>query len=83
MFQNTPPSLEGLVKIRNNFVQSDLYHLLILHADMPFIDEICPSLPHESPPHEAKIDVKDILSEELNSSIIKFCVMEVTPYRKK
>lgn len=46
-------------------------------------DEICPSLPHESPPHEAKIDVKDILSEELNSSIIKFCVMEVTPYRKK
>lgn len=46
-------------------------------------DEICPSLPHESPPHEAKIDVKDILSEELNSSIIKFCVIEVTPYRKK
>ncbi|XP_066018000.1 uncharacterized protein [Pocillopora verrucosa] len=37
----------------------------------------------ESPPSETKIDMNDISSEELNSSIIKFCLMEVTPHRKK
>ncbi|XP_027035966.1 uncharacterized protein LOC113664535 isoform X3 [Pocillopora damicornis] len=52
-------------------------------ADIHFVDKICLSLPDESPPSETKIDMNDISSEELNSSIIKFCLMEVTPHRKK
>ncbi|KAJ7377086.1 Cytoskeleton-associated protein 2 C-terminus [Desmophyllum pertusum] len=43
-------------------------------------DEIC-QLP-VSPPNETKIDLNDSL-DELNSSVIKFCLTEATPYRKK
>lgn len=73
----------GLVKMKNDFYQNHLYHLLFLDADIHFVDKICLSLPDESPPSETKIDMNDISSEELNSSIIKFCLMEVTPHRKE
>ncbi|CAH3191341.1 unnamed protein product, partial [Porites evermanni] len=45
------------------------------------IDEIC-GLPASSPT-ESKTDDKDASLEELNSSIIKFCLAEATPYRKR
>ncbi|KAM7432416.1 hypothetical protein ABFA07_017180 [Porites harrisoni] len=45
------------------------------------IDEIC-GLPASSPT-ESKTDDKDTSLEELNSSIIKFCLTEATPYRKR
>ena len=32
---------------------------------------------------ESKTDDKDTSLEELNSSIIKFCLTEATPYRKR
>ena len=34
-------------------------------------------------PTESKTDDKDTSLEELNSSIIKFCLTEATPYRKR
>ena len=43
--------------------------------------EIC-GLPASSPT-ESKTDDKDTSLEELNSSIIKFCLTEATPYRKR
>ena len=45
------------------------------------MDEIC-GLPASSPT-ESKTDDKDTSLEELNSSIIKFCLTEATPYRKR
>ena len=36
-----------------------------------------------SSPNESKTDDKDTSLEELNSSIIKFCLTEATPYRKR
>ena len=45
------------------------------------IDEICGL--SASSPTESKTDDKDTSLEELNSSIIKFCLTEATPYRKR
>ena len=45
------------------------------------IDEFC-GLPAASLT-ESKTDDKDTSLEELNSSIIKFCLTEATPYRKR
>lgn len=45
------------------------------------MDEIC-GLPASSPT-ESKTDDEDTSLEELNSSIIKFCLTEATPYRKR
>lgn len=45
------------------------------------MNEIC-GLPASSP-NASKTDDKDVSLEELNSSIIKFCLTEATPYRKR
>jgi len=45
------------------------------------MDVMC-GLPASSPT-ESKTDDKDTSLEELNSSIIKFCLTEATPYRKR
>lgn len=37
----------------------------------------------ESPTNEFKAGDKKVALEEFNSSIIKFCLAEATPYRKK
>lgn len=57
--------------------------LLLFYVVFPeeTIDEIC-GLPASSPT-ESKTDDKDTSLEELNSSIIKFCLTEATPYRKR
>lgn len=44
-------------------------------------DEIC-HVP-QSPPNDSTTDEKDNTLEDFNSSIIKFCLTEATPYRKK
>jgi len=49
------------------------------HEEMT--DEIC-HVP-QSPPNDSTTDEKDNTLEDFNSSIIKFCLTEATPYRKK
>lgn len=57
--------------------------MLFLDVDIYFVDKICLLLLDEFFLSEIKIDMNDILLEDLNFFIIKFCLMEVIFYRKK